>query len=210
MSDMRSRARELLAAARREREARYPPRRRAPTPSLSPSSVPIRIPSGKTIVLGRDGNGMAFALDDTSRREHMHVIGTTGGGKSTLFSHMARQDMENGHGVLYIDPHGSHRDSGYRRLLTWVAESGIAKTRPVHLIDPNAGTHCTGFNPLALPADHHPAVVAEAGLEAFERLWGDEDPELQTDHPAPAAGSVCRASRARIDLGRGHGGARPR
>lgn len=177
MSDMRSRARELLAAARREREARYPPRRRAPTPSLSPSSVPIRIPSGKTIVLGRDGNGMAFALDDTSRREHMHVIGTTGGGKSTLFSHMARQDMENGHGVLYIDPHGSHRDSGYRRLLTWVAESGIAKTRPVHLIDPNAGTHCTGFNPLALPADHHPTVVAEAGLEAFERLWGDEDPD---------------------------------
>jgi hypothetical protein len=144
---------------------------------LPVSSVPSRALSGKTIVLGRDGNGIAFTLDETSRREHMHVVGTTGGGKSTLFSHMARQDIENGRGVLFIDPHGSHRDSGYRRLLTWLAESGIAKTRPVHLIDPNAGTHCTGFNPLALPADHHPTVVAEAGLEAFERLWGDEDPD---------------------------------
>jgi hypothetical protein len=132
---------------------------------------------GKTIVLGRDGNGIAFTLDETSRREHMHVVGTTGGGKSTLFATMARQDIENGHGVLFVDPHGNHPESGYRRLLTWLGESGIAKSRPVHLIDPNAATHCTGFNPLALPEGHHPTVIAEAALEAFERLWGDENPD---------------------------------
>ena len=132
---------------------------------------------GKTVVLGRDGNGIAFTLDETSRREHMHVIGTTGGGKSTLFTTMARQDIENGHGVLFVDPHGNHEDSGYRRLLTWLVESGVSKTRPVHLIDPNVGTHVTGFNPLALPNGHHPTVIAEAALEAFERLWGDENPD---------------------------------
>ncbi len=109
----------------------------------------------------------------------MVVSGTTGGGKSTLLTSMARQDIENGHGILFVDPHGNHKDSGYRRLLTWLGESGIAKTRPVHLIDPNAATHCTGFNPLALPEGHHPTVIAEAALEAFERLWGDENPDAK-------------------------------
>jgi hypothetical protein len=183
---MTSRSQELLAAARREREARHPPRRRAatapPAPGHSPVSLlqlPIRARIGRTIVLGRDGNGIAFELDETSRREHMHCVGTTGGGKSTLLFHMARQDIENGNGICFVDPHGNHPDSGYRRLVAWLAESGVAKTRPVHLIDPNAGTHCTGFNPLALPEGHHPAVIAEAGLEAFERLWGDEDPDAK-------------------------------
>ena len=134
---------------------------------------------GKTVVLGRDGNGIAFTLDETSRREHMVCSGTTGGGKSNLFANMALQDMENGHGTFFGDPHGNHPDSGYRRLLTWVGESGIAKTRPVHIIDPNAGTHCTGFNPLALPEGHHPTVIAEAALEAFERLWGDENSDAK-------------------------------
>jgi hypothetical protein len=189
MSRLRDRAAELLGAARREREARYPGHRHRlvsmplPLPTLNPvSSAHVSLPGGavrrpKTVVLGRDGNGIAFELDETSRREHMHVIGTTGGGKSTLFFHMARQDIENGHGVLFIDPHGHHADSGYRRLLTWLGESGIAKDRPIHLIDPNAGTHCTGFNPLALPEGHHPTVIAEAALEAFERIWGDENPD---------------------------------
>lgn len=184
MTDALRRAQELLGAARREREARYVPLRRRAAPSVrSPPSMPrpslpaITMSRGKTIVLGRDGNGIAFSLDETSRREHMVVSGTTGGGKSTLFAHMARQDIENGYGVLFVDPHGSHPESGYRRLLTWLGESGIAKSRPVHLIDPNAGSHTTGFNPLALPDDHHPTVIAEAALEAFERLWGDENPD---------------------------------
>jgi hypothetical protein len=186
MTDALLRAKGLLVAARREREARYAPLRRRAAPSvpalpatLRPSVPVIMVRRGKTVVLGRDGNGIAFTLDETSRREHMVVSGTTGGGKSTLFANMARQDIENGHGVLFVDPHGNHPDSGYRRLLTWLGESGIAKSRPVHLIDPNAGTHCTGFNPLALPEGHHPTVIAEAALEAFERLWGDENPDAK-------------------------------
>jgi hypothetical protein len=186
MTDALLRAKELLVAARREREARYAPLRRRAAPSVPtlpktprPSVPVITARRGKTVVLGRDGNGIAFTLDETSRREHMVVSGTTGGGKSTLFANMARQDIENGHGVLFVDPHGNHPDSGYRRLLTWLGESEVAKGRPIHLIDPNAGTHCTGFNPLALPEGHHPTVIAEAALEAFERLWGDENPDAK-------------------------------
>jgi len=217
MTDALQRAKELLVAARRERETRYAPLRRGAAPSVSqlPTTPRLSVPAitarrDKTVVLGRDGNGIAFTLDETSRREHMVVSGTTGGGKSTLFANMARQDIENGHGVLFVDPHGNHPDSGYRRLLTWLGESGTAKSRPVHLIDPNAGTHCTGFNPLALPEGHHPTVIAEAALEAFERLWGDENPDAKPNHPAAFAGGLRRAGGARTDPRRSHGGARPR
>ena len=116
MSRALQRAQELLAAARREREARYAPlRRRAAPPPSAPSAIPrpsapaITTRRGKTIVLGRDGNGIAFTLDETSRREHMVMSGTTGGGKSNLLATMARQDIENGHGILFVDP---HEDSG--------------------------------------------------------------------------------------------------
>jgi Helicase HerA, central domain len=205
VSQLKERAKALVAAARKERHGRYPHHRRsAPSPTPpSPAPVPkrtapVKIGAGKTIVLGRDGKGVAFELDETSRREHMHVIGTTGGGKSTLLVHMARQDIENGRGILFVDPHGNHPDSGYRRLLTWLVESGTAQRRTIHLIDPNAGSHTTGFNPLALPTDEdppvHPTVIAEAALEAFQRLWGDEDPDskptIQRLLPA-VLGALC-------------------
>ena len=40
------------------------------------------------------------------RARHTYVVGQTGTGKSTLFLHMILQDIQLGHGVGVIDPHG--------------------------------------------------------------------------------------------------------
>ena len=40
------------------------------------------------------------------RRRHLYVIGQTGTGKTFLLQNMIRQDMENGDGCCFIDPHG--------------------------------------------------------------------------------------------------------
>lgn len=40
------------------------------------------------------------------RRRHIYIIGQTGTGKSTLMQEMIRQDVEMGHGVCVVDPHG--------------------------------------------------------------------------------------------------------
>ncbi|OGK14228.1 hypothetical protein A3H80_00805 [Candidatus Roizmanbacteria bacterium RIFCSPLOWO2_02_FULL_37_19] len=40
------------------------------------------------------------------RRRHVYIIGKTGVGKSVLLHDMAVQDIEAGHGVCVIDPHG--------------------------------------------------------------------------------------------------------
>jgi hypothetical protein len=41
------------------------------------------------------------------RMRHFYTIGQTGTGKTTLLKHMIIQDIKNGDGVCFIDPHGS-------------------------------------------------------------------------------------------------------
>src|SRR5262249_16234600 len=74
----------------------------------------------------------------------------------------------------------NHPDGLYRKILTWLDAEGFTKgghrERVIHLIDPNAPDHTVGFNPLELPTrDTRPEVVSSVVLEAFERVWGDED-----------------------------------
>jgi hypothetical protein len=53
---------------------------------------------------GEDKN-IYFAPEDRVR--HMYVIGQTGTGKTTIMKNMIAQDIRAGHGVCYIDPHGT-------------------------------------------------------------------------------------------------------
>lgn len=147
-------------------EARHPPR--AP-------KVADRY-DGKILAIGRSPSGEAVLLPEQPRLEHMHVIGDTGSGKSNFLKHCIRQDIQHGRGVCVIDPHGNHPDGLYRSLLLWLFEKGYHKTRTVHLIDPNASTHTVGFNPLERPDNETDlSVIANTTLDAFERVWGDED-----------------------------------
>lgn len=45
-------------------------------------------------------------LQDDDRRRHMYVIGQTGTGKSELLKFLAQQDIKEGRGLAFIDPHG--------------------------------------------------------------------------------------------------------
>ncbi len=121
-----------------------------------------------------------MALPRRPRFEHAHVIGTTGGGKTNLLEHLIRQDIKNGDGVFVVDPHGGHPGSLFRSLITWLFANGFHKSRTIHLIDPNCATFTTGFNPLELPDDKtSPSVIAGTTLEAFERVWGDENTQVK-------------------------------
>lgn len=67
------------------------------------------IPSTGDLWLGtnvyRDVNRHIY-LNRDDRRRHMYVIGKTGAGKSWLIQQMALQDILNGEGVAFLDPHG--------------------------------------------------------------------------------------------------------
>ena len=52
------------------------------------------------------GKALPFGIKRRDRARHMYVIGKTGMGKSTLLENMAIQDIRNGEGMAFIDPHG--------------------------------------------------------------------------------------------------------
>src|SRR3954465_10562834 len=52
------------------------------------------------------GKAIPFGIKRKDRSRHMYVIGKTGMGKSTLLENMAVQDIKNGEGMAFIDPHG--------------------------------------------------------------------------------------------------------
>ena len=139
------------------------------------------------ITLGVDDAGRALKIDDKPRLEHMHVIGATGCGKSTFLLNCILQDITRGRGVCVLDPHGGHPDSLLNMVLRFLSDHKWFDARRVHIIAPNIREHVVGLNPLAPLPDTDPAVIAGALLEAFSRVWGDED-----THKTPLTRRILR------------------
>lgn len=71
--------------------------------------APPTVPN-EGILLGENvfrGQHRKIFLKPEDRLRHVYVIGQTGTGKSTLFKNMLLQDIREGKGVCYIDPHGT-------------------------------------------------------------------------------------------------------
>ena len=167
MVDIKGKALAILAQRKADVASKFGPAR----PKADRATLDLT-----SIVLGRNELSKPVVLPEQPRLEHMHVIGDTGSGKSNFLKHCIRQDIQNGRGVCVVDPHGNHSDGLYRSLLLWLFEKGYHETRIVHLVDPNAVTHTVGFNPLERPdAETDLSVIANTTLDAFERVWGDED-----------------------------------
>lgn len=77
------------------------------------TSVSAPAPSdmrGEGVLLGlnRDrGSLTEIHMTPEDRLRHLYVIGQTGTGKTTILKQMIVQDIKNGEGVCFIDPHGS-------------------------------------------------------------------------------------------------------
>ena len=79
--------------------------KRAPAPQEVPTSGGLRI--GKSVYRGQ---AREVHLLKEDRRRHVYIIGATGTGKSVLLSEMVLQDIRNGEGVCFIDPHDTYED----------------------------------------------------------------------------------------------------
>ncbi len=75
--------------------------RKAPPPSNIPTAG---------ILLGHvryRGDDLPIRMKEADRRRHLYVIGKSGVGKTVFIQNLAIQDIEAGHGVGVIDPHGA-------------------------------------------------------------------------------------------------------
>lgn len=72
---------------------------------VAPRSCP-EAPETAGSPIGATACGPKVQLDDRSRSRHVLVCGSTGTGKSTLLKNLIASDVNSGHGVILIDPHG--------------------------------------------------------------------------------------------------------
>ncbi len=112
------------------------------------------------------GKAMPFGIKRRDRERHMYIIGKTGMGKSTLLENMAIQDIRNGEGMAFIDPHGSTAD----RLLEYVPEHRI---KDVVYFAPFDMDHPVAFNVMEDVGYDKRHLVVSGLLSAFKKLWVD-------------------------------------
>jgi hypothetical protein len=109
---------------------------------------------------------LKFGIKAKDRTRHVYVIGKTGMGKSTMLENMAVQDIQNGEGICFIDPHGKTADL----LLEYVPKE---RERDVIYIAPFDIEHPISFNVLEnVEADKRHLVVSGL-MSTFKKIWED-------------------------------------
>ncbi len=126
--------------------------------------------------IGTTDQGDVLLMSEEERKLHMHMIGTTGTGKTKFLERLIRQDIDKGQGVCVIDPTGNL----YNNLVRWCETHYIQEERDIILIDPTENEWVSGFNPLSsgggtsteIDLDEI-AFVTAATRSAIQRAWGD-------------------------------------
>jgi hypothetical protein len=117
-------------------------------------------------IIGRatfPGRERPLALTPTDSLRHVHALGPTGVGKSTLLLNLITQDMAAGRAVVVIEPKGD-------LVADVLARIPANRIEDVVLIDPTDTERPVGFNPLAR-GGRSPELVADQLLGLFHSLY---------------------------------------
>ena len=109
---------------------------------------------------------LKFGIKSEDRSRHMYVIGKTGMGKSTLLENMAIQDIQNGNGLAFIDPHGKTADL----LLDYIPKERI---KDVLYFAPFDLDYPVSFNVMEDVGYDRRHLVASGLMSAFKKIWVD-------------------------------------
>ncbi|MFN2393654.1 MAG: helicase HerA domain-containing protein, partial [Pyrinomonadaceae bacterium] len=125
---------------------------------------------GEVLIGSSRARGQTFpvTLPESVRDRHVYVVGKSGTGKSTLVETIARRDIEAGHGLAVIDPHGDL----VHHLLDVIPEHRVAD--------------CILFSPKHFPIsleiltaenEHEIDLLSDDLITMFRRTsesWGDK------------------------------------
>ncbi|MCX5206916.1 type IV secretion system DNA-binding domain-containing protein [Streptomyces sp. NBC_00237] len=98
---------ELAALAHLPADADAPGLARAGARSVAPPpGVPQPGPGVKPLGHADTGTRRPVGLAVADARQHLHLMGATGSGKSTLIAHLVLDDVAHGRGAIVVDPKG--------------------------------------------------------------------------------------------------------
>lgn len=107
-----------------------------------------------------------FGIKSSDRTRHTYVIGKTGMGKSTMLENMAIQDIQNGNGLAFVDPHGKSAEL----LLDYVPEHRI---KDVLYFAPFDMEYPVAFNIMEDVGEDKRHLVVNGLMSTFEKIWVD-------------------------------------
>lgn len=107
-----------------------------------------------------------FGIKTDDRRRHMYVLGKTGMGKTTMLENMIINDINAGHGVGVVDPHGDTAE----KLLDFIPSNRI---NDVIYFNPADSEFPVAFNVLETVNPLHKHLVAQGLMGVFKKIWPD-------------------------------------
>jgi hypothetical protein len=158
---------ELAALAHLPAERALPGLLRAGARSISP---PPGLPAdGKPLGVTARGAPVVLAVADA--RYHLHLLGPTGVGKSTLIARLVLEDLDAGRGAVVIDPKGDLVEEILARIPN-------GREPSVDVFDP-LDPEPPGLNVLE-GADHDLVVDQLVGIfrRVYERFWGPRTDDI--------------------------------
>ena len=121
-------------------------------------------------------NGKQQIIDFDDMFLHWLVVGGTGRGKSKMLELRMRYHLDNNHGLILLDPHGTLYDD----LLVYVTVAGYRNR--VVLINPNDSENSVGLNflkPNGMDVSAHASQVMKAIAKVFGEAEGETKPRLE-------------------------------
>ncbi len=107
-----------------------------------------------------------FGIKMDDRRRHMYLLGKTGMGKTNLLENLAIQDIIQGHGICFIDPHGDVA----QKLIKAIPPERI---NDVVYFDPADQKFPIAFNVLEQVGADQRSLVASGLVGVFKKIWAD-------------------------------------
>lgn len=131
----------------------------------------------KPLLLGYDALSRPVNLDPDDRKAHMHIIGSSGSGKSKFMEWMMRGDLANRQGFCLLDPHGTL----YNDVANYCAHHVL--DREIILLNLSTPDSIIGFNPFQKANENSVSVQVDRRIAATMHAWGvdntDQTPTLE-------------------------------
>ena len=110
-------------------------------------------------------NFVPFGIRREDRRRHLYIVGKSGVGKSKLLELLVNHDLQAGHGVAVLDPHGDLVDA----ILRFVPPERV---NDVIVFDPADTGFPIAFNPLEKVDPAYKMQLTIGILDIFKKLFG--------------------------------------
>ena len=131
-----------------------------------------KVLSDKGLLLGHNvfrGIKKEIRLSIDDRRRHVYIVGQTGTGKSTFLENMILQDMVEGNGLAFVDPHGD----GAEKVMSMIPKS---RTEDVIYFNPGDMENPLGLNLFEFETDNQKDFLIQEAINMLYKLY---DPQHQ-------------------------------